>query len=345
MSLALLVLALVLAPQLPRPVVAPEPRLTVQVDSVHHEVLLEYRVPAAPAAMAPMGHHHAAGAGTGSMTHAGGHMVTFLPFNWPVDGWLRGARVELTDSLGRALPQYLLHHINLLDLSRRQLVHAGVERLWAAGAETDPVMLPAGIGVPLGAGTPFGLAIAYDPARLPAASSVTVRARWMPSNMNPRPRDVFPVLLDVNYHLTSSASYDLPPGHSERAFEFEWPLDGHLLGVGGHLHDFGVELRLEDLDRHAVLIRLRPHRDSAGRMLGMPQVLFGVSGDGKRVVAGRHYRLVAVYDNPGPAIPDGAMGEMGMAFMPDDPSGWPALAADAEAIATDLAHLESLSGS
>jgi hypothetical protein len=345
MSSALLVLFLVLAPQPALPATATGTRLAVRIDSLRHEVLLEYRVPATAVATAPMEHHHAAGDAMSRMSHAGGHLVTFLPFSWPVNGWLRGARVELTDSLGRPLPQHLLHHINLLDLSRRQLIHAGVERLWAAGAETEPVMLPAGIGVPLSAGTPFGLAIAYDPAGLPPASTVTVRARWTPSNMNPRPRDVFPVLVDVNYHLTSSASYDLPPGHSERAFEFEWPLDGHLLGVGGHLHDFGVELRLEDVDRHTVLIHLRPRTDSAGRVLGMPQLLFGVSGEGKRVVAGRRYRLVAVYDNPGPAIPDGAMGELGIAFMPDDASGWPALMPDDEAIANDLAHLESLGGS
>lgn len=346
MGFALLALSLILAPQHSLPGIAVQSRLTVRTDSSRHEVVLEYQVPAPPLMIGATHHaHHGAGGGMGTMAHAGAHVQRFMPFTWPVSGWLRGARVELVDSLGRALPQRLLHHINLLDLSRRQLIHAGLERLWAAGAETDPVMLPAGIGVPVEAGAAFGLALAYDPAQLPRGSWIRVRARWMPTNMNPRPRDVFPVLVDVNYQVGRSASYDLPSGRSERVFEFAWPLDGHVLGVGGHLHDYGVELRLEDLDRHAVVIRLRARRDSAGKLLGMPQALYGVSGAGKRLVAGRHYRLVAVYDNPGPAIEQGAMAEMGMAFMPDEPSAWPVLVPGDQAIADDLAHLASLTGS
>jgi hypothetical protein len=205
-------------------------------------------------------------------------------------------------------------------------------------------MLPAGIGVPISAGTAFGLAIAYDPMHLDEGSTVTVRARWMPANMNPRPRDVFPVLIDVNYQVGRSASYDLRPGRSERSFEFDWPLAGHVLGVGGHLHDFGIELRIEDVERQAVVIRLVARRDSVGRLLGMPHAVYGVSGDGKRMIAGRRYRLVAVYDNPGPTIPDGAMGEVGMAFMPDDAGAWPALVPGEQAIADDLAHLQTLTG-
>lgn len=345
MEFALLALSLILAPQqIPSGAALASP-LTVRIDSAHHDVLLSYRVSVPAVTGDAAGHSHHASGAVPPTSHASGHVQRFVPFTWPVDGWLRGARVELADAAGHPLPQRLLHHINLLDLSRPQLIHAGLERLWAAGAETGPVTLPAGIGVPLRAGTAFGLAIAYDPRLLPEGSTVTVRARWMPSNMNPRPRDVFPVLIDVNYQVGRSASYDLGPGRSERSFEFDWPLDGHVLGVGGHLHDFGIELRLEDVEREAVVIRLTARRDSSGRLLGMPHALFGVSGAGKRLVAGRRYRLVAVYDNPGPAIPDGAMGEVGMAFMPDDAAAWPVLVAGDQAIADDLAHLQALTGS
>jgi hypothetical protein len=345
MEFALLALSLILVPQQsPSGGMLASP-LTVRIDSAHHDVLLTYRVPAPPPAGDPLHHSHHASGAVSPTSHAGGHVQRFVPFTWPVHGWLRGARVELADAAGHPVPQRLLHHINLLDLSRPQLIHAGLERLWAAGAESDPVMLPAGVGVPLAAGTALGLAIAYDPMNLPEGSTVTVRARWMPSNMNPRPRDVFPVLVDVNHQVGRSASYDLEPGRSERSFEFDWPLDGHILGVGGHLHDFGIELRIMDVELQTVVIRLTARRDSAGRVLGMPHALFGVHGDGKRMVAGRRYRLVAVYDNPGPAIPDGAMGEIGMAFMPDDVAAWPALVPGDEAIADDLAHLQALTGS
>jgi hypothetical protein len=345
MGFAVLALSLFLVPQQSARDTAVAARLDVRIDSARHEVLMAYRVPARPPDTGAEHHSHHPGDSMPAMSHAGGHVQRFVPFTWPIDGWLRGARVELAGPDGRPLPQRLLHHVNLLDLSRPQLIHAGLERLWAAGAETDPVMLPTGIGVPLSAGTAFGIALAYDSAQLPEGSTVTVRARWMPRNMNPRPRDVFPVFIDVNYQVARSASYDLASGRSERSFEFVWPLDGHVLGAGGHLHDFGIELRLEDVQRHAVVIRLVADRDSAGRIRSMPQAVYGVSGDGKQLVAGRRYRLVAVYDNPGPVIPEGAMGEIGMAFMPDAPAAWPALMPGDEAISDDVAHLEALTGS
>lgn len=311
------------------------PAFTVTVDSVRHEVVLTYVAPTHETMdmdMPEMQQHD----------HAH-HSEILNRFAWPVDGWVRGARVECRAKNGTALAQHLVHHLTLINFDRPQLVHAGVERVWAAGAETAPVMLPAGVGVPLASGTRMGLVVAYAASTMPSGATVTVRLRWTPRNTVPRPVSLIPLALDVSGHIGATPAYDLAPGRSERSIEFLLPLAGRMLAAGGHLHDYAVELRLEEVETGRVLVRLNPARDEAGHVLGVPQKLFGISGAGRQLKAGVRYRLVSVYDNPtGATIADGAMGEMGIAFVPEDLKAWPTLNPTDPALAADLRRLDGL---
>jgi hypothetical protein len=309
------------------------PNFRVVTDSSRHELRIEYRIPEVPDGHAA--HEHGAG------SH-GGHVQRLVRFPSPITGWLRGARVELETPERTAASQRALHHINLLNLSRRQLVHAGVERMWAAGPETEAAVLPAGVGVPVDASMMLGMVVAYDPAQLVPGSTVRLRIAWTPSTANPQPMDIYPFPLDVNYRVAETAAFDLPPGRSTHAFEFEMPISGRMLGVGGHVHDYGEELRLEEVETGRVLFNLHAKQDSTGRVLSVSRQLFGVSGRGRKLEGGRRYRLVVTYDNPtGKVIPDGGMGEAGIGFTPDDASRWPQLDTSDPDIARDLANLAS----
>lgn len=315
---------------------AARPVFRVAVDSARHEVILTHVAPdqATDPAMEMHATHHA------GHEH---HSEMLDRFEWPVDGWVRGARIECRAADGTLLPQSLVHHLTLINFDRPQLVHAGVERVWAAGAESSPVMLPAGVGVPLGSGTDMGLVVAYSAANVPPGTTVTVRLRWTPKNTMPRPVSLIPIALDVSGHIGASPAYDLEPGHSERSIEFTLPLGGRMLAVGGHLHDYATELRLEEVATGRVLARLVPSRDAAGHVQAVPQKIFGISGAGRQLKAGVRYRLVSVYDNPaGEVIPDGAMGEMGIAFVPDDLGAWPSLNRNDPALTADLRRLDGL---
>jgi hypothetical protein len=298
------------------------------VDSARHEVLIEIEVPAP----APAGRHHGGG-------HAD-HQQRFVRFAWPVTGWLRGARIDLTDPAGRALPAGALHHANLLNLDRRLLLYDGIERVWAAGREVRPVMLPASIGIPMSAGTRLGVVVAMDGAAFAGPAIARIRISWSPSNLAPRPLSAFPIGVDVNFRPGLTAAYDLPAGASERSAEFVMPLDGRVLGIGGHLHDYGRALTLVDVETGRTVFELTPRLDSAGRLLDMPMRLVGVSGRGRALKAGRRYRLTATYDNPtGALVPDGAMGEMALLFVPDRLEEWWALGAAGPGMERELAAL------
>ena len=313
-------------------------QVTVAVDSSRHTVVVVYRVLEDA--------EHAGHDAHASPAHAGHaqHVERLDRFAWPVTGWIRGARVEVRDPDGALLPQRLLHHANLLHFDRPQLVHAGVERLWGAGQESGPIMLPAGIGVPVRAGAALGMLVGFSPTDLPAGSSITLHVTWTPANTVPRPVDMMPVSVSINHRTGVTSAYELPAGRSERAFEFTLPIGGRAVGAGGHLHDYGVELRLEEVATGRVVMRVRAERDSLGRVEGVEQRLFGVWGAGKRLKAGVAYRLVAVYDNrTGAAIADGGMATLAIGFLPDRMEDWPALDPAEPEMGRDLAQLATLS--
>ena len=90
----------------------------------------------------------------------------------------------------------------------------------------------------------------------------------------------------------------MPPGRSEKAYEFILPVGGRLLGVGGHLHDYGVRVRLEDVETGKVLTEVDATRDSAGKVSKVSRQLFGVTGDGLKLKGEPPLSGGGEYDNP-----------------------------------------------
>lgn len=341
MSIAPLSLALLaVLPALPPLALTPDHRpLTITVDSARREVTVRvgpFTIAAMPKGMAYAEAHAHHGPGMG---------VPFLSFDWPVTGWLRGFRLGLTDGSGRPLSRQLIHHVAMVNVERRALLQDAVERILAAGQETEDVMLPASIGLPLTAGTEVGLLAAWaneTGAEIPDAY-LTVTVSWTLANRSVRPVDVLPLYLDVHYQgVGQSNSYDLPPGASSRSTEFTLPVAGRLMGVGGHLHQHARDLVLEDLDAGRTVLQLKAQVSRAGELAGVERKVFGVRGDGLRLHAGRRYRLTARYDNPtGQTIPNGAMGIMIGLFAPGEMARWPTLDAGNSGIQADLAALRA----
>jgi hypothetical protein len=320
---------------------APAPSLSLTVDSSRHEITVR----AGPYDVAPMGKM----SGLGMMDHemAGGieGMGTDTPllrFDWPVDGWARGFRISVVDREGREVPRRALHHLILVNFDRRQLLYPMLERLLGAGSETEDVSLPRSVGIPVRRGMAMGLYLGWHNEGMASLEGVSLRLtiQWMPRNQAPEPVSVLPLYMDANLTVGVSNAFDVPPGHSERSWTFTMPLSGRLLGVGGHLHDYGTALRLEEVARNRTLITLTARRDSAGRVLGLGRKLFGVSGEGLLLKAGRVYRIVGVYDNPTGQLRRGAaMAHMVGLFVPRDLSRWPAVDWSDSVIHRDVAAL------
>jgi hypothetical protein len=315
---------------------ATEPKVTISVDSSRKELVISagpFDLPNMP----PMEDH--------SMMDLGmSHDTPIQQFEWPIDGWLRGFELELLDGQGKPVPREVIHHMIMVNFSRRMLLYPASERLMGAGTETEDIKVPKTIGVPMKPGMKLGMYVAWhnDTGKDLHGVQMKLRMLWTPKNQNPPPVNSLPIYMDVNLTVGGSNTFDVPPGKSEKAHEFSLPVGGRLLGVGGHLHDYGVRVRLEDAETGKVLFVVEATRDSAGKVIKVSRRLFGVSGEGLKMKGNHLYRVVGEYDNPtGKTLVKGAMAHMAGLFSPDDMSKWPVIDESNPAYQRDMAALQA----
>lgn len=246
-------------------------------------------------------------------------------FAWPVNGWFRGFRSEVLDSLGRPLSRDLLHHFVLVNLDRRTLFAPVAERLAAAGETPASAVAPASVGAPLVEGQRLALYIMWHNGTPKPEHGVYLRVSllWTPANEQPRPLSAFPVNLDVDANYGGSNTYDVPPGRHEKSAIITFPLSGWMLGAGGHLHDYGESVRLEDAKTGKVLARINAVVGDSGEIKALPFDILAMWDRGLRITAGHRYRLVATYNNTTQDTLRDVMGEMMGVFAPDHPERWP----------------------
>jgi hypothetical protein len=242
----------------------------------------------------------------------------------PADGWLHGYRVELVDGQGRPVPRRILHHVNVIAPGQRELFSPIMLRIAAAGQETAPVQLPRMLGYRVHHGQELIVTSMLHNPTGQAYRGVRLRVHfpYTPAGALLRPVTIFPFYIDV-MPPASLHSYDLPPGRSSRSWEASPAVNGRLIGVGGHLHQYGTGLRLEDVTARRVIWSGRPTIAADGEVSDMPQGMF-VMKLGVPIYRDHLYRVTADYDNTsGAAIPGGAMGVVGGAFAPDAGASWP----------------------
>jgi hypothetical protein len=135
--------------------------------------------------------------------------------------------------------------------------------------------------------------------------------------------EVQPFFMDVQ-PPPDEASFDLPPGRSELTWEGSPAVDVRILGLGGHIHRYGRELHLEEVQDDGsvkVLWRTAPELQGDGDVAAVPRKTF-LLRLGLPLRAGRTYRLHALYENPtSDTIPAGGMAEIAGVVVPR--GDWP----------------------
>jgi hypothetical protein len=303
----------------------PHAPISTVVDSIRHAVVITLGPCFVPAlGTMNMGHMSS----MEMMVHRPGNEDVRAHFRWPADVWMRSFDLKLFDANHHRLDQpTTMHHMELLDFDRRQILYPMVERVFGMGEETSGARTPKSVGLPLDAGMDMGLYVMWNNHTDHPLNGVTFQLTigYSPRNLVPRPTIVLPFKADVNLHPGAGDAFDLPPGGGSRSSTFTMEVSGRLLAIGGHLHDYGKELRLEDAKNGKVLARVKAVRTSEGRVTGVSHGLYGILGRGPHLLAGHQYRLVAVYQgSPADSI-RGAMGLMGGIFAPDDYRKWPRL--------------------
>lgn len=241
---------------------------------------------------------------------------------FPEAGWLHTFEITLVDANGDSVPRGVLHHFKVMEPERRELFSPVPLHLVGAGEETEPVRLPPSVGYRLEAGDSLLItAMLHNPSgpdlvgvRVEATLGYSVEGPWRD------PMDVVPFFAHVAPPM-SAASYDLPPGRSTHTVDVRPEISGDLLGIGGHLHRYGVSLTVDDLTEGRQVWKTTSTLAADGTVLDIPRDRY-LWSSGPRLDASHTYRISAIYDNPtGSVIPDGGMATIGGLIIPGEP--WP----------------------
>ncbi len=261
--------------------------------------------------------------------HATHHTVAQAPDQYltiPFDGWITAYHPRLVDDAGHALPNHLLHHVAFYNLSRADfLCPRKPEHIFGAGGEMNDWPANPGIGYRVHKGDRIMIGTMFhNPTDTNYPKTyIEIRMEYQPTSAGEL-KSVYPAWFDVKG--CGPSGYDLTPGKNITSGEFTMKFSGRLIGVGGHMHDYGQQLVLESETRHETIATLPAKLDPKGQILSMPIVLF-IDRGGYPLAKGDQIKVTATYDNrSGKALPDGAMGIVVGYFIPDQDSAFASLA-------------------
>jgi len=243
-----------------------------------------------------------------------------LTLTVPFEGWITAYHPRLTDGAGRALPNRLLHHVAFYNTGRPDfLCPAKPEHIFGAGGEMNDWPATPGFGYRVHQGERILISTMFhnETETSHPDTYLEVRIEYQPLVPGGAGlKNVYPTWFDVKN--CGRSGYDLTPGENVTTGRFSLGYSGALIGVGGHLHDYGRQLRLVDTARKQDIAKLDAKLDPRGRIVSVPVVRFTDRG-GYRLNQGDVVKVTAIYDNPtGKLLPEGAMGIVVGYFLPDD---------------------------
>lgn len=252
--------------------------------------------------------------------HAGMNVPQALDLYWtiPFDGWLTAYQPRLEDGSGNTLPGHLLHHVAVYDTANANfLCPDQPEHIFGAGGEMADWPAIPGLGYRVRQGDRIRISTMFhnDDAVSYPQTYLEIKIEYQPLSVGgPDLLGVRPAWFDVKE--CGSSSYDLKPGRNVTSGEFTLDTSGRLMGLGGHLHDYGQDLTLEDDTTHQQIAHLHAKLDAEGHLLSVPIVRFAQEG-GLALAKGDVMKVTAVYDNPTDReLPDAAMGITVGYFLP-----------------------------
>lgn len=235
----------------------------------------------------------------------------------PMAGWLLSYHPHLVDAAGNSVPGEVLHHVAFWNENRSDfLCPMKEEHIFGAGGElTDWATIP-GFGYRVRQNDQIRVeTMIHNPtATSYNAAYLQIEIKYL-DDASPAPvKNFYPAWMDVA--SCGNSGYDLVAGKSEKSGTVGIKYDGILLGVGGHMHDYGRQIVLENATKRETLASLEAKTDDKGHLLSMPVETYFSTG-GKKLLAGDQLKITATYDNTsGKLLRQGAMGIVVGYFVP-----------------------------
>lgn len=295
------------------------PRDTFDVSLTDHPERGEFVIEIGPVDIPASGPEH--------QHHHGHYGVLPAPetVRFPKSVYLTGFSVEVVDGEGRALPTHVLHHMNVIHPERRELFLPISQRLVAAGKETGTQVLPEWLmGSPVAAGTDAVVTVMlHNPTETTLTGvRVLLRLPYRTAGGIFPLFEVYPFQVDVQFPAGEKA-FDLPPGRSSFAWEGSPSLEGRVMAIGSHLHEYAQSIRLDDVTTGQRVWEGYPIEDEEGALAGVTVGrLYRTLG--KKLYPDHRYRVTVTYHNPTKdTLHAGGMGVVAGVFMPSEATSWP----------------------
>jgi hypothetical protein len=256
----------------------------------------------------------------------------------PFDLFGYGFEWDIRNSAGEKLPNDLLHHMNLIDIDSRELFSPVARRVIAAGRETSSIEFPKIVGIPVDAGHRLWIVSMFGNPTGKDYSDAYLHVNLKYT----RPEDgILPTMEVYTFYMDATGfvgpkDFPVPPGRSEKSYTARPGVDGTILGIGGHMHDYATEIRLEDATAGEVVWEGTPIVNEDGRTTGVSKDLL-LAELGRKIYADHDYKIVVVHENPTDEYAsDGGMGAIGGIMTVTGDGEWPELDANHPDYVEDL---------
>ncbi len=241
----------------------------------------------------------------------------------PFDGWITAYHPQLVDAQGNRLANRMLHHVAFWNTGRSDFLCPNEEEhIFGAGGEMNDWPALDGVGYRVQKGDRIRItSMFHNPTETSYPEAYLQVVMEYLQRRDGELRSAYPAWFDASE--CGNSGYDLPAGASSKTSEFRLNYTGTLLGVGGHLHDYGRRLVLENTSRKEPVAALDARLNPEGHILEMPIARFG---HGYALKKGELMKVTASYENPGEAMPQGAMGIVVGYFLPEKDKAMKSLA-------------------
>jgi hypothetical protein len=257
-----------------------------------------------------------------------GHMAMPQPapqiLEIPFDGWITAYHPSLVDGSGAPLPGRMLHHVAFWNTARADFLCPNKdEHIFGAGGEMNDWPALPGFGYRVRKGDRIRVTTMFhNPTETSYSSAwLVVRMEYQPDGGAPL-KSVYPAWFDVK--KCGDSSFPLAPDGTTLKADIAVNFSGRLLGVGGHLHDYGQQLELADSTQHQAIATLKAELDDQGHIRSIPVTVFLDRG-GFPLKKGDTVNVQARYDKPRAPNADGMAIVVGY-FLPENDTEMQSLA-------------------
>ena len=248
----------------------------------------------------------------------------------PFDGWITAYHPSLVSADGKPVPGRLLHHVAFWNTNRADFLCPNKdEHIFGAGGEMNDWPTLPGFGYRVHKGDRIRITTMFHN---PTSTSypeafLQVKMEYAPATTGLR--SVYPAWFDAKE--CGDSDFLLNANGTVQKGTFNLKYSGRLLGVGGHMHDYGTQLMLSVMkpspasnQQPDVVASLLSKLDADGHIVSMPIVTF-YQGGGYPLVKDETVEVVGIYGKPRVPNADGMAIVVGY-FLPDNDADMASLA-------------------